>query len=94
MVYSCPHVSLHLVPTSLIVLDRRQRGWQIDGKTMGTAAQLLYIQTIEIYLPNMEGNHPNGATHAQVMESEGVGAFKDALELLSKLLSTIGAFET
>ena len=64
---------------------------------MGTAAQLLYIQTIEIYRPYMEGNnHPTVATHAQVMESEGVGAFKDALQLLSKLLSTatIGACET
>ena len=62
---------------------------------MGTAAQLLYIQIIEIYRPNMEGNHPNWChSRAQVMESEGVGASKDALELLSKLLPTIGAFET
>ena len=63
---------------------------------MGTAAQLLYTQIIEIYGPNIEENHPTGATHAQVMESEGVGAFKDALQLLSKLLSTatIGACET
>ena len=64
---------------------------------MGTAAQLLYTQIIEIYRPNIEENHPTGATHAQVMESEGVGVVLIyALQLLSKLLSTatIGFWET